>query len=249
MSLRSIFTRSLAALAAFACLLVAADLGLPSEAQSPIERLVSPGKLSNAHAKFEAECSTCHVSFNKGAQTAKCLDCHKETAADIRSKQGFHGRSPAVAGADCKACHAEHQGRGADIVKFDRKAFNHAFTDFPLLGGHQKVQCAECHREGVKFAAAATDCIGCHEADDPHFGRLGTACGSCHTPANWQTISFDHSTTKFALTGAHERQECASCHVDQTWKNLATDCASCHAKDDVHKGALGKDCASCHSAL
>jgi hypothetical protein len=25
------------------------------------------------------------------------------------------------------------------------------------------------------------------------------------------------------------------------------DCAACHAKDDVHKGALGKDCATCHT--
>jgi hypothetical protein len=248
MSLRSISTKARSAFAALVCFLVAAGLGLSSAAQSPIERLVSPGKLSNAHAKFEAECSNCHVSFNKGAQTAKCLDCHDEIAADVRSKRGFHGRSPNTGGADCKSCHAEHEGRGADIVKFDRKAFNHTFTDFQLRGAHQKVECAECHSEGKKFSTAATDCIGCHEADDPHLGRLGTDCASCHAASEWVAISFDHATTRFSLIGVHARQECAACHVNQAWKTLTSDCVSCHAKDDVHKGGLGEDCASCHTA-
>jgi hypothetical protein len=247
MSLRFTSIRALSAFVAIAFAWLVMGM-LPAFAQTPLERLVSPGKLSAAHQDLEAKCGSCHVSFNKSAQATLCLDCHKEVAADIRSKRGFHGLSRLVSGAECKTCHTEHAGLNAKIASFDRKTFDHSFTDFPLLGGHAKVECAECHKTKEKYSAAPAECIGCHAPDDPHLGRLGTACASCHAVTDWQTISFDHSKTKFPLTGLHAREECAACHVDQAWKNLPMTCVSCHAKDDVHEGKLGKDCASCHSA-
>lgn len=233
----------LAALAGFAVVFLTAA---SAHAQNPLERLVSPGDLSRPHQELEANCGTCHETFNKGAQQQKCLDCHKDLAADVRNKRGFHGRSPQVTGVDCKVCHKEHEGRNASIVALNEKTFDHRFTDMPLLGAHVRVDCASCHKPGVKHAKAPTDCVSCHKEDEPHMGRLGTACASCHVVSSFKTVSFDHSKTDFPLKGEHARQTCASCHVNQTWKGLGATCVSCHAEDDAHQGKLGKDCASCH---
>ena len=215
-------------------------------AQNPLERLVSPGPLSRAHEKLEATCNVCHESFNKAGQPAKCLDCHKETAFDVTNKRGFHGRSPLVAGKECKTCHVEHEGRNAILVILDEKTFDHRFTDMPLLGAHARVTCAECHQKGVKHAKTPTDCASCHKADEPHKGQLGTACATCHVVSSWKTVSFDHGKTGFALKGKHASTQCAACHVNEKWKDLAATCVSCHAKDDAHEGRFGTDCASCH---
>ncbi len=234
-------------IAALACIWFALLLTQAGSAQSLLEKLVSPGELANPHAKFEATCSSCHASFDKAAQSAKCRDCHTDTSLDIRNKRGFHGRSPQVAGAECKTCHTDHKGRTAVIIQFDPKAFNHRFTDFPLEGGHLSVDCADCHKTGEKQRKTPTDCAGCHTDDEPHNGQLGASCASCHVVASWTTVSFDHATTAFALIGAHGKVECMACHEGEVWKGLRTTCASCHAKDDVHKGSLGVNCASCHS--
>ncbi len=66
---------------------VLADLG-------PLNALVMPGKLSEAHAKLEGECRNCHAAFKKSAQSELCLDCHNHQAVaeDIASGRGFHGQ-------------------------------------------------------------------------------------------------------------------------------------------------------------
>lgn len=234
----------LAALAGLAMLTMA---GPQAFAQNPLERLVSPGELSRHHQNLESNCGACHETFNKAAQQAKCLDCHKDVQWDIRNQRGYHGRAPDARGVDCKVCHKEHEGRNAIIVRLDEKTFDHRFTDMPLLGAHARAACADCHKPGVKHAKTPTDCVSCHKADEPHKGQLGTACATCHVVSTWKTVSFDHDTTQFPLKGQHAVQPCMSCHVDQTWKGLARGCVSCHAKDDAHEGKLGRDCASCHN--
>ena len=61
-----------------------------SSADNVFESLLMPGKLIEGHAKYEAECSKCHSSFEKKSQTKKCLDCHDKIEKDIKTKQGFH---------------------------------------------------------------------------------------------------------------------------------------------------------------
>jgi len=94
-------------------------------------------------------------------------------------------------------------------------------------------------------------CVDCHSADDPHAGKFGTDCATCHTAEDWSIIideSFDHSLTSFSLTGAHARvATCASCHKGGQFTGTPTTCAGCHAPDDAHGGAFGKNCSSCHS--
>ena len=209
-----------------------------------LESAVMPGRVVEAHAKVEGDCSQCHVRFDRAAQTRLCLACHKEVAADTRAHTGFHGRH---AEAPCRTCHTEHKGREARIAAFDEKRFDHAQTDFALRGAHSKIECASCHVAGRKFRDAPQACVACHRKDDRHRGSLGEACADCHSEASWKEVRFDHARTRFPLRERHAAVACKDCHADPRFKGAPTACSACHAKDDVHKGRFGERCESCHS--
>lgn len=202
-----------------------------------------PGKVIAGHAKLEGQCGNCHVRFDREAQTRLCQDCHKPVAEDVRNKSGFHGRLDEK---ECRACHTEHKGRNARVVKLDEKAFDHARTDFPLRGKHAKQACKDCHFANVKHRKAASDCFACHRDDDKHKGHLGTKCANCHGEADWKQARFDHGKTRFALRGAHDDLKCDKCHTDLSFARTPMDCLSCHRKDDTHKGIFGGRCQDCH---
>ena len=216
-----------------------------ASAQS-LERLVMPGPVVAAHADIETKCGKCHQPFERGAENGLCLVCHDEVAADLRGKRGFHGRSPAASGGDCRVCHAEHLGRDADVVGLDRESFDHNLSDFALVGAHASVACARCHTTGKPFREAQSDCASCHGKTDPHGGKLGTACADCHVERSWEEARFDHSKTKLPLAGKHEEVECAVCHPGQRYADTPRDCASCHALNDAHEGRYGPRCEACH---
>ena len=121
-----------------------------SNAVNP-ETLLMPGKLTNAHAKYEEQCSLCHDRSDRKRQTRLCLDCHKDIAADVAAKRGFHGHLAGITTSECRGCHSEHLGRGADIVKLSRSQFDHDGTDFPLRDAHASVACASCHVAGKPY--------------------------------------------------------------------------------------------------
>jgi hypothetical protein len=165
-----------------------------------------------------------------------CTSCH----ADPHQKQ-FAPRA-------CTDCHDEQQWKPA--------RFDHDRSGFPLTGAHERVACGECHRPapggGVRFKGTAhQSCASCHA--DPHAGRMGARCDSCHSTADWARIEagrFDHSRTRFPLTGRHEKVACAGCHAraggDMRFAGTPFQtCASCHK--DPHAGRLGAACATCHS--
>jgi hypothetical protein len=211
-----------------------------------LEGMLMPGNVIAGHAKFEPDCSKCHAKFNKAGQSKLCLDCHKETAADIRQKTGFHGR---LKENDCRNCHTEHKGRNASISSVDEKNFNHNQTDFTLKGAHKnpKVVCKECHKPGIQYRKAPRECIGCHKKDDTHKGSLGTKCETCHNEKDWKDATFDHSKTKFPLLGKHDEVKCKDCHKDTNYKETPKACIACHRKDDKHKGRFGEKCQTCHT--
>ncbi|SFG48847.1 doubled CXXCH domain-containing protein [Novosphingobium sp. CF614] len=228
------------------CLVIAATAA-PVAAQSIIERLITPGPLSGAHAKLESKCDTCHASFRKEAQGGKCLACHKPVAGDIASRTRFHGKYTPARTQDCKACHSEHKGRATGLIRLSRQGFDHGLTDFALTGAHARTTCAACHGPGNNYRGIPNACAGCHAKKDPHAGQLGRACQNCHSTAAWKPVTgFNHARTRFSLTGAHAQAACMTCHAGQRWKGLGTTCLSCHAKNDVHRGSRGPDCASCH---
>ncbi len=218
----------------------------PALAQG-IESIMAPGKLSQAHAKYEDDCKQCHVKLDRKAQDGLCMDCHKPVGADVRGKTGFHGHldQPVV----CKSCHTEHKGRDLKSTEFDQKKFDHSKTDYALHGKHEKVACDKCHVAGKKYRDAAQDCNSCHKKDDKHKGSLGPKCAECHTESDWKEAKFDHETTKFPLTGKHTDVKCTDCHKDNVYKDTPKNCYACHRKIDDqkgHKGLYGEKCESCH---
>ncbi len=234
---------------ALVAVVAATVTGVASAQVNSLERLVMPGPLAAAHANLEANCANCHKSFSRELQKSLCLDCHKDVANDITSSKGFHGKTANVAGAECASCHADHLGRGADILHLDRDKFDHNITGFPLRGKHTEIKCDDCHTQEKKsFHAAEPECNACHAKDDRHHGNLGVTCADCHAETSWKEVHFDHKANNdYALTGAHARITCVSCHVDEQYKDTAKTCIGCHAKDDHHKGTNGKECQQCHT--
>jgi hypothetical protein len=212
-----------------------------------IETLLMPGKVISGHAKYESECSLCHVRFKKGTQSELCRDCHEEIDADMRARRGYHGLGSGIRESDCKSCHTEHIGRDARIVLLNRATFDHHETDFTLEGSHVEIPCGGCHLPQKKYAEAPAACADCHSEQDPHKGKLGEQCHDCHNAESWQTFNFDHGETDFPLQGKHKDVACDSCHLRTRYQNTPKDCHSCHALNDVHDGRNGAKCHDCHS--
>jgi hypothetical protein len=228
-------------------LLLAMSAVYAARSQNVLERLVTPGPLIKGHAKLEKDCFACHTAFSRQSQSSKCLDCHKETAADRLTHRGFHGRQLDAARQDCRICHTDHKGVDADVVQLDRETFDHSVTNFALRGAHKSAACGDCHRQTAKFREAPGLCVDCHKAADPHKGQLGSKCDQCHGEETWPKVkTFNHDATKFPLKGAHSTVQCTACHAGQRYTNAATACVDCHRIQDVHAGRYGAKCADCH---
>ena len=249
--------RALSRLLLIVALVLLGGIGV-LHAETVIERLVSPGPLSPAHARFEARCNACHRSFQRQAQPGQCLSCHTGIAHDRATQTRFHGLVPAARTQACRACHVEHRAvdpRAVDdrttahpLVQFDTKAFNHdRDSAYRLTGGHRRTQCTACHAGMTRFRETPQACAACHTRQDVHRGRLGPQCQSCHTTAHWRDVlPFDHGRTRYPLTGAHRTTACLGCHIGEQWRGVSTACISCHVRQDVHRGADGPRCADCH---
>jgi len=236
--------RGIASLAT-AVTIVVLGMGAQAARAQSLESAIMPGEVARAHIKEESDCKHCHVRFDRAAQPGLCLDCHKKVAADVRAKTGYHGR---LEPRECRACHTEHKGRAANIVKLDEQTFDHAKTDFALRGKHRDAKCAECHRPKAKHRDAPSTCVNCHRKDDKHKDTLGPKCESCHDESNWKEARFDHAKTHFPLLLRHAKVKCVDCHADaQHLANTARECVSCHRKDDKHKGTLNPKCEHCHN--
>jgi hypothetical protein len=196
-----------------------------SEAVNP-ETLLMPGKLTSAHAKYEEQCSLCHDRSDRKRQTRLCLECHKDIATDITAKRAYHGHLNGITTSQCRGCHSEHLGRSADIVKLSREQFDHDASDFPLRGAHSGVSCTSCHAAGRPYRKAPVECIECHRKEEPHEGKLGRDCASCHSDTSWRQTRFDHGKTAFALQDKHTDVPCMGCHFGNRYKGTPKECVS-----------------------
>jgi Cytochrome c3/Cytochrome c7 and related cytochrome c len=186
--------------------------------------------LSGAHAR--TDCVSCHTTGRMNDPIPKdCSGCHK-------AQDSHAGRM----GDKCDQCH--------NSTDWKTSTFDHARdTEFALTGPHAKLNCDTCHTANIATQKLGTTCIGCHRAQDAHAGKLGEQCDQCHVANTWRgEIRFDHDLTDFPLVGLHVAVPCEQCHLTQQFKDVKTDCSSCHASDDVHRGGLGKNCASCHNS-
>jgi hypothetical protein len=243
-------------------------LFLPSRAPAQI----SPGPLSKAHSPLSGttQCKTCH-EFGASTPTFKCLDCHKEVTLALAGKHGYHAllqmRNPN--GKDCVRCHLEHNGEDFHLIRWEpsREKFNHQQTGYKLEGKHAPLACEQCHTPAhmvtadkglIKMKDLSTSyfgmspaCQSCH--NDPHKGQLGDQCAKCHNVESWKAAKdFDHSKTRYPLTGLHAKVPCESCHKPDApggparYRDMKFDtCSACHI--DPHKGEFKKACEACHT--
>jgi hypothetical protein len=233
---------------------------------------ISPGPLSRAHQSLTGttQCANCH-QFGAKTPTFKCLDCHTEIARLLSEHRGYHARLELTNpnGRDCVKCHLEHNGENFPLVHWEPsfKQFDHRLTGYPLEGKHTGVVCASCHMNShmvpeirpllkrqdssKSYLGLSANCITCHE--DYHKGQLGRDCQSCHNVSDWKAAKqFDHSRTRYPLTGMHTGLGCEKCHKPDApggparFKdmNFAT-CTACHV--DPHRGAFKESCVHCHT--
>ncbi len=100
----------------------------------------------------------------------------------------------------------------AEAISFLGQNVDH--TEFPLSGGHNALECADCHADGV-YANTPVECSACHTYQLPeNLAEVLSAevypdhfegeCSDCHGIANWTAYQFDHESVT----------ECTSCHQD-----------------------------------
>lgn len=229
-------------------------------------------ELEGAHEKLL--CENCHLqklrepfSMPEFAATPRqrsflgldqhCTTCHEDIHTD-----GLTG--------ECSTCHGQEVFRPP-------AHFNHA-DHFPLEGGHERLDCAECHvipprgapRRPRPFPfdkVRGTTCQECHTS--PHRVFVGS-CDHCHLESEplWSSATLAitpkiHELTGFRLNPPHSEVACHQCHprelpFDRRYQDPAAPgylrdedtCRGCHG--DVHDGqflAQSKDCLDCHDRL
>ncbi|MEW5915202.1 MAG: hypothetical protein AB1762_02300 [Gemmatimonadota bacterium] len=235
---------------------------------------------NHAAAKFSTDCASCHTSATwsgagfdhsrtafplTGAHlTQTCADCHSDKVFTGKSSQCVSCHQPEYDAAknpphggfptSCATCHTTQTFAGA---KFDHSTD----TKFALTGAHITTTCADCHGDRV-YAGKSQSCVSCHQPQydatvSPRHVNAGfsTNCAECHTTASYRGTVYDHSRTRFPLTGAHNAVSCSGCHADQVYKGKAMSCGSCHMADfsattqPPHTtSGFPTTCETCHSS-
>jgi hypothetical protein len=236
---------------------------------------ISPGPIARAHQSLNGDtnCVKCHAVSTRSPEF-RCLECHKEIAAEVQQNKGLHATFPrsATPGAACVKCHSDHNGVEFQMIHWDPtpKGFDHSKTGYALDGKHVGVGCRSCHSAqhispqarsllstkdlNRTWLGLTPSCATCHE--DKHQGRFGANCAQCHSTVDWKAASidrqnFDHSKTRYPLTGAHRTVLCQSCHTagadgQPRYAGLPfASCSNCHK--DPHKGEFKQGCDSCHN--
>lgn len=223
----------------------------------------------------ELKCLECHVQPRKAPLSTKekhfkfaglkqaCLSCHQDYHY-FKKIQTKHFGDPNK----CQSCHNEESWK--KTFKFD----HNIHTQFGIDGEHSKLNCLECHttRDQQKRVLTSTyrwpqlktkTCETCHK--NPHTKQFSPAllkkpCTDCHVTTGWFDMKnkthFDHSKTRFPLTGAHKEINCTLCHGPQgkqKFKFKSVDlkfCVDCHK--NIHSGQFSKNiksnnCSECHT--
>jgi len=104
-------------------------------------------------------------------------------------------------------------------------------------------KCLECHErlsarilaeQGYHALLRERKCIDCHSDHR----------GIDYAMVRWDTTSFDHDSTGYALADKHAVVNCGQCHQTESYLGLEQTCLSCHA--DQHREQLASECLSCH---
>ncbi len=204
--------------------------------------------LNGAHAAISNNCAACH-NGNYVNTPNTCAGCHISDYNGTTDPNHQVVQFPT----DCASCHGESVWVPA--------TFNHDGQYFPIYSGKHKnewTQCLDCHIDPNNYAVFT--CTTCHQnpqTNEEHDGVSGyvyssPACLACH-PTGEADVIFDHNTTGFVLTGAHNGLTCLECH-SSGFQGTPNDCAACHIEDfnqsvNPNHPSLGlsTDCNSCHT--
>lgn len=173
---------------------------------------VSNGDLSESHALFGKECSTCHVPL-QGVPDASCESCHEKTGARLGTfgfdrhyayRSGDYDRSaPASSEISCAGCHGEHQGRSASLQRVADMKCQSCHTDGSFEEGHPEFAFAS---EGLSDESNLRFPHVLHVREivaEEELRDMEGACFSCHEPEaggrSFQPISFE--------------RHCDACHI------------------------------------
>jgi hypothetical protein len=224
---------------------------------------------------FEIDCIKCHTQtktvaaddlkhFNFTGLRPVCLTCHKDYHLFEKAKFK-HFSNPNK----CEQCHVESSWN--KVQNFD----HNRDTRFVIDGKHDELSCLDCHVQDSKTKAKlpkpiynwphlmGKTCETCHAS--PHKNQfsaqlLKKTCTECHVTTGWYNMKngkgFDHSKTRFPLTGAHAHADCNECHGSQGKKVFKFNspelkfCVSCH--QDIHKNQFSdkmktQNCTQCHT--
>ena len=205
--------------------------------------------LNGAHAMIANQCASCHNGDYNNTPTT-CVGCHQQDYNQTDNPPHAALNFPTT----CTTCHSESTWTPAAFEDHDAQYF-------PIYSGaHEGVwdACSECHTTPGNYAVFS--CVACHnnsECDPQHSGVGGyvydnTACLACH-PTGDSGGAFDHNTSNFPLTGAHQTVDCIQCHA-AGYEGTPTNCDACHMQDynqsanpDHQTLNLPTECATCHT--
>jgi hypothetical protein len=181
-------------------------------AANTLQRAVSPGPLSAAHASLANKCESCHET-NVGVTVAKCTACHANSERLLgREPTAFHANI-----GECSSCHLEHRGANVRPVLMDHVALA-KIGAHTLMRASRTDDASAATVQSLKTwlhvsnlndfdehsADAALNCIGCHSTKDRHLGLFGKNCAQCHSTTKWSVAGYQHPSPSSTT--------CAQCH-------------------------------------
>ena len=207
-------------------------LGLPDAVPDlPQHERLAAGELRPQQTRFpltgahdaRSDCAKCHVGGRYAGTPTDCYSCHQANYAATTNPNHAAAGFPTqcqTATTTTRLAAGELRPRG-DAVP-----------------AHRRPQRGRTARSATRAAATRgrpTDCYSCHQTNyasttNPNHqaAAFPTQCQTCHTTSAWRPATSDHNKTRFPLTGAHQRVDCARCHVGGRYTGTPTDCNSCH---------------------
>jgi len=206
--------------------------------------------MNGAHNLIRNDCNSCHGGEYIDTPNT-CIGCHQadydQTLDPNHSLLQFSN--------DCVSCH--------DETAWVPSTFDHDIMFFPVFSGKHQGEwdnCIDCHTDPNNYLVFT--CTNCHahiqaDMDNDHEGINGyiyesNACLACH-PNGDADDNFDHNSTGFSLTGAHNQTECIACHASG-YSGTPNNCFACHESDysssiNPNHTELGleQNCETCHS--
>lgn len=178
---------------------------------------INPGVVIEDHSMLKNDCLSCH-SLGEGAQTKKCIKCHRPAEIGLRSVNGIERENSnnksalfhqSIINIQCFDCHTEHNGLSKENATLN---FRH-----DILATELQSECIKCHMR--------------QKPGDEIHRDLILNCSECHNNEYWKPSHFKHELID-------KKNECKNCHeskrpADVLHKSLGSSvqCFQCHTTD------------------